>query len=345
MLIARHQMMLSEGVPEWVHLLPAGEFRGVDGRGPYRVIDPQAVITASMAARELPIDENHATYKAAQNGGEAPARGWIVEMQAREDGIWGRVRWTDAGTALMTDKSYRGLSPEFSHTKDGNVLALISAALTNRPNLAALTALHTDALNPTGDTMDLAALRAALGLPDTADEAAILAAASAARTQTTAHSQQLSSIATAIGLAADAGQETILTTLQTQRGAATDVQRMAQQVTTLETQIATMRRDQAQGAAVAFVDAQIRAGKPINSLRDHYIARHVADAAAVEREIGALPVINAGGMALHAAGAGGEPDGDEATPTERMVAQKMGVDPKKLVAARKAAATTDGRMA
>jgi phage I-like protein len=68
-------------VPEWVHLLPIGTFSGVDGRGPYTVPDPAAVIAASMAVRRLPVDENHATDLAAPKGEPSPARGWIVEMQ------------------------------------------------------------------------------------------------------------------------------------------------------------------------------------------------------------------------------------------------------------------------
>ncbi|MEI6100087.1 MAG: hypothetical protein WCS20_17730, partial [Alphaproteobacteria bacterium] len=54
-------------VPDWVHLLPSasGELRTFDGRGPYRVVDPAAVIAASFAADPrdasgLLVDENHA---------------------------------------------------------------------------------------------------------------------------------------------------------------------------------------------------------------------------------------------------------------------------------------------
>ncbi len=68
-------------VPEWIQLTPAGRFETFDARGPYEVTDPQAVIEASFAARgEIEIDVNHASFTAAKAGGEAPARGWIVEM-------------------------------------------------------------------------------------------------------------------------------------------------------------------------------------------------------------------------------------------------------------------------
>ncbi len=54
--------------PEWIELIPAGEFAGRDGRGPYRLTDAAAVIEASQALRMdagLPIDYDHATDFAA----------------------------------------------------------------------------------------------------------------------------------------------------------------------------------------------------------------------------------------------------------------------------------------
>ena len=77
--------------PAWVHLTPAGNFRGRDGRGPFTV-DADAVVAASTVPAV--IDEMHATDLQGPAGGSAPARGWIVELQARADGVWGRVDWT-----------------------------------------------------------------------------------------------------------------------------------------------------------------------------------------------------------------------------------------------------------
>lgn len=121
--------------PEWVHILPAGSFSGVDGRGPYKLADAQAVIAASLQHGAIPFDENHSTQSAAIVGGEAPARGWIDQMQARADGIWAHVDWTNAGRALMEDKSYRFVSPVFKHAESGEVRVIKSVALTNNPNL------------------------------------------------------------------------------------------------------------------------------------------------------------------------------------------------------------------
>jgi phage I-like protein len=84
-------------VPEWVHLRPTakGAILTFDGRGPYTVLSAEEVIANSLRdPRGIPIDENHSTNLAAPEGREAPVRGWVAQMEARADGIWGRVEWT-----------------------------------------------------------------------------------------------------------------------------------------------------------------------------------------------------------------------------------------------------------
>lgn len=316
--------------PEWIHLLPAGEFRGVDGRGPYRLSDAGRVIAASLGdGRErLVLDENHATDLALQTGQPAPARGWITALQSRADGIWGRVDWTGTGAGLVASKEYGGVSPVFDYAKDGTVLRIRRAALTNLPNLAALTLLHSQG-NGTG--MDLMVLRAALGLPADADEAAILAAAQAAAAAQTAAGADLARVAEAAGVAPAAGMpataDAVVTALQTQRANAGNTALMAQEITSLTAQVQQLRQAEATRVATGVVDAAIAAGKPVAAvLREHYIARHVQDAAGVQRELDAMPSINAGGLAdystaLHAQGGAG----DGLTPDERAAARAMGM--------------------
>jgi phage I-like protein len=325
LLTAAHALLpfATAGAPEWVHLVPAGTVRGLDGRGPYTLADPAGVIARSMQAGRLPIDENHSTDHALKAGGAAPARGWIVEMQAREDGIWGRVEWTPAGQALLEAREYRGISPVFTHTAtDGEVLQLLRAALTNAPNLTQLTTLHT--LNQE-TKLDLTALRRALGLPETADEAAIIAAAGAAHSAVATHTTALGEIARAAGLAEGAAAPAIVTALQT-RAAAGDPAKMAADLVALQTQLTNLQQAQARAAAETAVDAAIRAGKPIpGSLRDHYIARHMQDPASVAKELDGLPSLKAGGLAAHAAGAGGAA-ADGLTVEDREAIALLGID-------------------
>jgi hypothetical protein len=130
--------------PQWVHLVPSGTFQGTDGRGPYILRNAMSVITASMAGGKLPIDENHATDYAVATGQPSPARGWITDMQSRADGIWGRVTWTPSGLQLMREGAYRGFSPVLAidASDKTTVKQVLRGALTNTPNLGALTALH-----------------------------------------------------------------------------------------------------------------------------------------------------------------------------------------------------------
>lgn len=39
------------------------------------------------------------------------AAGWIVEVESREDGLWGRVRWSAVGQQALENGEYRYVSP------------------------------------------------------------------------------------------------------------------------------------------------------------------------------------------------------------------------------------------
>jgi phage I-like protein len=154
------------GAPEWLHLLPRGEARTADGRGPYRITDAAAVMAASLRGGKLVLDENHATDLAAPKGLPSPARGWIVELQHRANGIWGRVEWTEQGRQLAEARAYRGVSPAIVHRQDGTVTAIARASLTNLPNLSGLTSLHSK-----DNAMDFRIMITdLLGLPAEADD-------------------------------------------------------------------------------------------------------------------------------------------------------------------------------
>ena len=131
---------------QWVQLVPSGTFYGEDGRGPYKV-DPAAVVAGSHANRKgkmhLVVDFVHQTQLGATSGTPAPAAGWIVTLQAREDGVWGEIEWTPAGRKALAGREYRHLSPVFAHDRvTGIVSRLLGAGLTNIPNIAELPALH-----------------------------------------------------------------------------------------------------------------------------------------------------------------------------------------------------------
>jgi phage I-like protein len=125
--------------PEWIELLPAGVFYGRDGRGPFRLDDPTAVIASTTALQMnagIPIDYDHATDFGAPEGRPAPAAGWIRELEVRGGAVWGRVEWTARAASSIVAREYRYVSPVFQFDpKDGVVTRLLRAGLTNNPNL------------------------------------------------------------------------------------------------------------------------------------------------------------------------------------------------------------------
>src|SRR6266849_5925328 len=125
--------------PEWIELLPAGVFYGRDGRGPFQLDDPDAVIESTHALQMnagLPIDYDHATDFGAPEGRPAPAAGWIRELAVRDGALWGRVEWTARAADSIVAREYRYVSPVFQFDpKDGIVTRLLRAGLTNNPNL------------------------------------------------------------------------------------------------------------------------------------------------------------------------------------------------------------------
>ena len=147
--------------PEWIELLPGGVFYGRDGRGPFRVDDPAAVIESTIALQMnagLPIDYDHATDFGAPEGRPAPAAGWIRELEVRDGAVWGRVEWTARAANSIVAREYRYVSPVFQFDpKDGSVTRLLRAGLTNNPNLhlTAIAASRIAAADARNERMEL----------------------------------------------------------------------------------------------------------------------------------------------------------------------------------------------
>ncbi|WP_165798108.1 phage protease [Tritonibacter scottomollicae] len=292
------------GVPEWIQLTPAGRIETFDARGPYEITDPQAVIEASFEGRdEIEIDVNHASFTAAKAGGDAPARGWIIEMQAREDGIWGKVRWTSEGARLVADQAYRRISPVLRHDSHNRVQKLLNASLVNRPNLRGMAALN---FEQEDDSMSFLKQLAALsGLGDDATEDQVIAAIKKqgeGSDGAIAAQSQLDEVATILGV--DVGGDVVAAAKATTAGAP-DVVALQSALTELQgtiamqaEQLTTLQGTASKDKAEAFIDGEIKKGRMIpKSLRDHYVSMHQEDPARVEKEIAGLPVLNSTGVA------------------------------------------------
>lgn len=289
--------------PEWVHLLPTskGKIQTDDQRGPYDVTDAEAIIAASFADQpKLQIDENHAEDLKSGKGEPSPARGWITELQARADGIWGKVEWTGAGRALVADKAYRAMSPVILHDKAKRVIAILRASLVNRPNFKGLVSLNQES------SMDaMAKMAAALGLAEGASEEDILAAIKALKDKKPegddalpAMQSALAEIGVAFGLQADAKPEAIVTAAKVAKGGQTELVALQSQVTSLKTQLTELQSTGKRATAEAFIDKAIadrRAG--INAAnREDMIALHMSDSATAEKLVSGMPMLTATGM-------------------------------------------------
>ena len=74
------------------------------------------------------------------------AYGWIMDLELREDGLYGWPKWSAAGQDLIANGHFKFLSPYWEATKigmkDGKPMfrptVLISVGLTNEPNLPVL---------------------------------------------------------------------------------------------------------------------------------------------------------------------------------------------------------------
>lgn len=290
-------------VPEWVHLLPVGQIPTDDQRGPYVATDLEAIVALSFADNDLlVIDENHSTDLSAPKGGQAPARGWIKEMDIRDTGIWGRVAWNASGKALLADRAYRGLSPVILHDDKKQILAIRRASLTNTPNLRGMTALNATQ-NPNEDPQMnmMAKIAAMLGLAEDADEDQVMAALAEklgekADDGAAALQSSLDSIGEALGVKGADGGAILVAAQSAGKGSNDLVAALQSQVTALTDTVTTLQTTGKQSAAEAFVDgaiAEMRIGLN-SSNRQLYIDLHSKDPKAAEDMIKAMPVMSPG---------------------------------------------------
>ena len=243
--------------------------------------DPESVVTMT----ELPIvlDWEHSTEIKAPAGEEAPAAGWITELNVvteegagRVPGIWGRVEWTPRGADSVRNHEYRYVSPVFVFTKASTELdRLLNAALTNRPNLE-LTALNREHGATREDPSDedrndmtpeqFKALCATLGLPADSSAEAILTAAKNATQRIGALSQEVTAL--------NARAATLVTR--------DDLETALNRAKKAEEELAATRAEQHEAQIEAALNAAKTAGKIAPASLEHYRAM-CSDAEGLER--------------------------------------------------------------
>lgn len=172
---------LAGSAPEWVQLLPFGQVRSAKGDF---IVDEESVaeIIGTFEARgnDIVIDYEHQTLE----GVEAPAAGWIKELEDRgTEGLWARVEWTPRAAQYLANKEYRYLSPVvLVRRADLRAVAIHSVALTNAPAISGVRPIvNKYSKEDDGMPKFVEELAQILGLGGQPDEAKILEAVKALR--------------------------------------------------------------------------------------------------------------------------------------------------------------------
>ena len=120
-------------LPEWIRVLPRGAVELSDHREPF-MVDKASLLSMAADFRsrgvDLVIDYEHQSLQ----GERAPAAGWIKDLEARDDGLWARVDWTQQARDYLEKKEYRYFSPVLRlDPATRRPLALLHVGLTNVP--------------------------------------------------------------------------------------------------------------------------------------------------------------------------------------------------------------------
>ncbi len=234
-------------LPNWLRLLPMGEVSLVDGR-PSFLVDAESLaeVVQAFAARgtDLVIDYEHQSLK----GGQAPAAGWIKDLEVREDGLWAQVEWTEQAEEYIRRREYRYFSPVLRLDPESRrPRELMNVGLTNAPAIRGLTPLvakwggealaaakAADLLegNPTwaicGETFEAAEeLKARLGLEAGTTGATLLREAAAL----------LRDLACQLGLPAEAEASRIKGRVEALKANETDTQKLQTELTDLKARL------------------------------------------------------------------------------------------------------------
>ena len=324
-------------VPEWIHLVPSGVVHTHDRRGPFTSVDASEVISNSfMNHSKLPVDENHAIDKAGRSGFSSPAMGWIVEMAAREDGIWGRVEWTKRGRALLEDKAYSSISPAVMHDQAKCIVSVQRASLVNTPNFKGLVSLNSDDSQGMDDMDFIRAAALKLGLADGASEADILAQAGKAQGALSLHSKaaemlslqadasgsdilaaieaanktgsnkegallalqsQMDGIAQALGLEGGAGADAILAEVKAAALEREGRGSLHAQITDLEKQLKDLTDDAARSKSEAYIDGELSRGRTLPAAkREEFIALHMENPKRAQSIVESFAILGGGAL-------------------------------------------------
>jgi phage I-like protein len=164
----------------WLMLAPYGEFPGVlERRVGEQLVQEECVQVINRAIAETLVAGFQPDLLTDYEHDEENtiAAGWVQELQARDNGLYGRMRWSTKGKADVEGGNYRYFSPVFATRTLGpgreEPVRLIGNTLTNRPNFRKAIQAISNRETPTKEKSMNPKLLALLGLTAGADAAAI----------------------------------------------------------------------------------------------------------------------------------------------------------------------------
>lgn len=124
---------------EWFRILPVGEFRRFGREAVIRPDDIQEMAGhfGVIPDTKLPVNKEHVDWEGRV--------GTIAAVDARPDGLYAQIDWTEKGRRHLEDEDFQYFSPEIWWRTDYNDQVvknvLVGLALTNSPYFGAETAL------------------------------------------------------------------------------------------------------------------------------------------------------------------------------------------------------------
>lgn len=317
--------------PDWIELLPVGDFRLGDGRAAptMRVLDPAEVIRTSLASAAggiLPIDFDHRSF-AKQGEQDSRAAGWITALKVEGQRIMASVEWTADGRAALEGRAYRFLSPVFKHLKDGRVVVIEGAGLVNIPALPQLRQL---ASKESPDMNPIEEIAGVLGLAADKPDEIVARVTALAATET-----KLASITKAAGVTGEDAVTQVCARLTAKAPDPAAFVPMAafQEV---QTQLASLQKDVQGDKVEAALERARDAGKLVPAMEEWATQLASKDLDAFEGWAAAAPVVVTLGERKLAGRQPPEIDPGKLTAVERQMASAMGVSEEAFLATRNA---------
>ncbi|MGX5776509.1 phage protease [Methylorubrum zatmanii] len=292
--------------PEWIKVTPKGKADTRDGRS--FTFDP--TVLAARFQRDgvdVAVDVDHGLALRAARGEKVDAVGYASAVEARADGTYARIDWNESGRAVLAARTHRYVSPTFHHDAQGNAVWLHSVSLVAAPALTMPALLH--ALGNSESPMK--EIAKALGLPETADEAACLAAI--------AGRVEVKPLAKALGLSEAADGATCLSAVSALRtgGGEALVAELQSQLATTSARLASVEKAGREKEVSELLEAALKDRKIVPAQREHLAALCASD----DGLKGVKAMLAATTPGLQPSGLGSLPSGEAGTDPVTLAAE------------------------